>query len=192
MFPSFQDVGRRPVNHLDLPLLPLFLGILPTATNPVAYLLDAVARLYHKLPNHLRVVPERRILLSCRSGADVYIMDYVLGGWLCRKEGISHLYALQGRGSSCGDRAVGTELTDRFPKVNWTWGRGDACNASSVSADILRKIACFGFELKASSGREWPCKEIVVFSGRGMPRQQCRRWWVSVGKGGCTSTVVTK
>ena len=44
-------------------------------------------------------------------------------------------------------------------------------------------MACLGFECKASSGREWPCKEIVVFSGRGILRQQRGWWWVSEAKG---------
>ena len=152
-FPSIQDIGRRLVNHLNLPLLPLLLGILPTATNLITYLLDAVA-LYLELPNDLRVVLEWWVLLSCGSGTDVYVVDCIFGSRLCRKESISHLNTLQDRRSGCEDRTVGFELTDRFPKVNWTWGRGDAWNASSVSADILRKMACFGFECKASSGRE--------------------------------------
>lgn len=116
-FPSIQDNGR--INHLNFPLLPLFLGVLPAATDFITYHFDAVA-LHHELPNHLRVVLEWRVLLSCGSGANIYIVDRILGGRLGRKEGISHLYALQGGGSSCGDHAVGIELTDRFPKVNWT------------------------------------------------------------------------
>ena len=116
-FPSIQDIGRRPINHLYLPLLSLLLSILSTATNLITYLLDTVP-LHHKLSNNLRVIPEWWILLSRGSGTDVYIMDRILWSRLGRKEGISHLYTLQNRGSSCGDRAVGIELTDRFPKVN--------------------------------------------------------------------------
>jgi len=98
-------------------LLPQSLGILSTATNLITYLLDAVA-LYYELSNHLRVVLEWRIPLSRGSGADVYIMDCILGSWLGRKESISYLNTLQGRKFSYGDRAVGIELTERFPKVN--------------------------------------------------------------------------
>ena len=116
-FPNIQDVGRRPINHLYLPLLPLLFGILSTATNLITYLLDTVP-LHYELSNNLCVVPEWRVLLSRGSGADIYIVDCVLGSRLGRKEGISHLYTLQSRESSCGDRAVGIELTDRFPKVN--------------------------------------------------------------------------
>ena len=116
-FPSIQDIGRRSINHLNLPLLPLFLSILSTAANLITYLLDAIP-LYHELSNHLRVVPEWRVLLPCRSGADVYVMNCIVGGWLGRKEYISHLDTLQGRRSGCGDRAAGIRLTDRFPKVN--------------------------------------------------------------------------
>ena len=116
-FPSFQDVGRRLVNHLDLPLLPQLLGILSTTTNLITYLLDAVA-LYHELSDNLRIVLEWWILLSHGSGTDVYIVDCIFRRWLCRKESVSDFNTLRGRKSSCGDRAVEIELTDRFPKVN--------------------------------------------------------------------------
>lgn len=82
----------------------------------MAYLFDAVV-LYHKFSDHLRVVLEWRVLLSCGS-SDVYIVDRILGSGFGWKEYISHLYTLQDRGSSCGDCVVGIELTDRFPKVN--------------------------------------------------------------------------
>jgi len=117
VFPRIRDTGRRFINELDLPLLPLLLGLLSTATNLITYLLDTVP-LYHELSNDLCVVPEWRILLSRGSGADVYVMDYILGRLLGRKESVPYLYTLQSKRSSCGDRAVGTELTDRFPKVN--------------------------------------------------------------------------
>ena len=116
-FPCFQDIGRRPVNHLDLPLLPQLLGILSTATNLITYLLDAVA-LYYELSHHLRVVLEGWILQSRGSGTDPYVMDCIFGSWLCRKESVSHFNTLQCKKFSCGDHAVEIELTDRFPKVN--------------------------------------------------------------------------
>jgi len=116
-FPRIRDTGRRFINYLDLPLLPLLFSLLSTTTDPITYLLDTVS-LYHELSNDLCVVPEWRVLLSRGSGADVYVMDCILGSRLGRKEGISHFYTLQSRGSSCGNREVGIELTDRFPKVN--------------------------------------------------------------------------
>lgn len=42
------------------------------------------------------------------------------------------------------------------------------CNASSVSPDMRTIMACFGFVLMPSPGREWPCKDSDPLLGSGM------------------------
>jgi hypothetical protein len=54
-FPDIHDICRRPVNHLDLPLLSQFLGIFPSPTNLITYLFDAVG-LYDEFSDYFRVV----------------------------------------------------------------------------------------------------------------------------------------